>query len=491
MRISFDNSYARLPVRCFARVAPTGVDAPSWVAVNEGLAQRLGIDPAELSSPEGLEILSGNRVPEGADPLAMAYAGFQFGGWSPLLGDGRAILLGEVIDGEGGRCDIQLKGAGRTPFSHRGDGRAALGPVLREYLLSEGMAALGVPTTRALAAVLTGERVRRECSYSGAILTRVASSHVRVGTFQYFASRGDEEALRALADHVIARHYPAAGDSEQLYVALLDAVGGAQAELVARWQWAGFIHGVMNTDNTSVAGETLDYGPCAFVDTYHPDTVYSSIDRMGRYAYRNQPPIAHWNLAGLARALAPLMGDDPKLAVTWAQRSVDAFPGRYEAAYVAGGRLKLGLSESRPEDPGLIQELLACMAAQRADFTLTFRRLCDARGDDPGADGPARALFDDPSGFDRWIVRWRERLEVEGRSEGARRADMRSANPAYIPRNHRVEEVIRAAEDAGDLGPFHALREVLASPYEDQPGHEEYQAPPRPEEVVHRTYCGT
>ncbi|MGB8330728.1 MAG: YdiU family protein, partial [Polyangiales bacterium] len=374
----FDNSYARLPERFFARVRPTKVSAPALIRLNESLALHLGLDPERLSAPRGIEVLVGNRVPEGAEPLATAYAGFQFGSWVPQLGDGRAILLGELIDRDGVRRDVQLKGAGPTPFSRNGDGRAGLGPVLREYIVSEAMAALGIPTTRSLAAVATGEQIIRETHLPGAVLTRVAQSHIRVGTFQFFAGRRDEDALRVLADHVIARHYPEASRADNPILALLGAVMERQAELIARWQLVGFIHGVMNTDNMSIAGETIDYGPCAFMDGYHPDTVYSSIDHRGRYAFGNQPSIAHWNLAGLANALLPLIADDPHAAVALATEVIQTFPGRFEHYYRAGLQRKLGLTEAREGDVPLARDLLIRMAENAADFTLTFRRLCDA-----------------------------------------------------------------------------------------------------------------
>ncbi|MFJ5370862.1 YdiU family protein, partial [Bosea sp. CER48] len=362
--IPFDNSYARLPERFYASVGPTAVAAPRLVRLNEALALQLGLDPHWLKGPEGLAMLAGNSVAEGATPIATAYAGHQFGGFSPQLGDGRAILLGEVVDRDGLRRDIQLKGAGPTPFSRRGDGRAALGPVLREYIVSEAMAALGVPTTRALAAVLTGEAVRRETLLPGAILARVAASHIRIGTFQFFAARRDAEALRLLADHVIARHYPEVAGREAPHLALLEAVVAAQADLVARWMLIGFIHGVMNTDNMSIAGETIDYGPCAFMDGYDPATVFSSIDEHGRYAYGNQPPIALWNLTRLAEAMLPLLAENQDEAVALAQSAVNRFNEQFQSALVAGFRRKLGLVTEQPDDVLLIKELLDAM--QRA-----------------------------------------------------------------------------------------------------------------------------
>jgi len=487
----FDNSYAQLPERFYASLPPSPVPSPRLIRLNEELARHLGLDPGQLRNENGIEILAGNRVPDGATPLAMAYAGFQFGGWVPQLGDGRAILLGEVIDADGVRRDIQLKGAGRTPFSRMGDGRAVLGPVLREYIVSEAMAALGIPTTRSLAAVFTGEEIMRETLLPGAVLTRIAASHVRVGTFQYFAARRDVEALRVLADYVITRHYPELEGSVEPPLALLGAVIDRQASLVADWQLVGFIHGVMNTDNMSIAGETIDYGPCAFMDAFHPETVFSSIDHMGRYAYGNQPSIAHWNLAGFAQTLLPLVSNDREDAVTKATEVVNTFPERFQASYAAGLYRKIGLVDIREGDDELAQSLLSCMADNRADFTLTFRRLCSLKQERTQADDFVRGLFADSAAFDQWIARWRQRLASEGRSDVERQTDMRCVNPAFIPRNHRVEQVIRAAEDDGNLAPFDELINVLAAPYEDQPGCEWFENPPHPEEVVKQTFCGT
>ena len=487
----FDNSYAQLPERFYASLPPSPVPSPRLIRLNEVLARHLGLDPGQLSNESGIEILAGNRVPDGATPLAMAYAGFQFGGWVPQLGDGRAILLGEVIDADGVRRDIQLKGAGRTPFSRMGDGRAVLGPVLREYIVSEAMAALGIPTTRSLAAVFTGEEIMRERFLPGAVLTRIAGSHVRVGTFQYFAARRDVEALRLLADYVITRHYPELEGVGEPYLALLGAVIDRQASLVADWQLVGFIHGVMNTDNMSIAGETIDYGPCAFMDVFHPETVFSSIDHMGRYAYHNQPSIAHWNLAGFAQTLLPLVSDDQEDAVARATEVVNTFPERFQAFYAAGLYRKIGLADIRKGDDELAQSLLSCMAENRADFTLSFRRLCSLKRDGTEADDAMRELFAAGSAFDQWVVRWRKRLATEGRSDLERQTDMRCVNPAFIPRNHRVEQVIRAAEDDGNLVPFDELVNVLAAPYEDQPGCEWFENPPHSEEIVRQTFCGT
>jgi len=486
---SFENTYAALPDRFFARLAPTPVRAPQLIRLNEALADHLGLSPQFLSSPQGVDILAGNSVPAEAEPIAMAYAGHQFGNWVPQLGDGRAILLGEIIDQDNVRRDIQLKGAGPTPFSRQGDGRAALGPVLREYVVSEAMAALGVRTTRALAAVVTGETVAREGPLPGAVLTRVARSHVRVGTFQFFAARGDIEALRLLADYVIARHFPQAMGSKCPYTALLHAVIERQAHLIAHWQLLGFIHGVMNTDNMSIAGETIDYGPCAFIDTYHPETVYSAIDRMGRYAYSNQPPIAQWNLAVLAQSLLPLFGKPREKAISDAQAAVDRFPEIFEAAYQAGMGAKLGLADRHAGDTELAADLLTVMAAQKADFTLTFRRLSEISATDPKPENALGELFDDPGAIAGWSARWRQRLSRDSLPEARRQEAMRAANPAFIPRNHLVEEVIKAATENWDFAPFKKLLAVLATPYED--AADEYCSPPRPDQVVHQTFCGT
>jgi uncharacterized protein YdiU (UPF0061 family) len=486
----FQNTYAALPANFFARVAPTPVASPKLIKLNRPLAVHLGLDPDRLSSPEGAEILAGKRVPDGADPIAMAYAGHQFGQFVPQLGDGRAILLGEVIDTDGIRRDIQLKGSGPTPFSRRGDGRAALGPVLREYIVSEAMGALGIPTTRSLAAVMTGESVLRETPLPGAVLTRVASSHIRVGTFQYFAARSDTEGVRRLADHVIARHYPHVANADRPYHALLEGVIARQAELVARWLLVGFIHGVMNTDNTSISGETIDYGPCAFMDHYDPAKVFSSIDEMGRYAYANQPRIALWNLTRLAECLLPLFSDVQDKAIEEAQSALADFAERFNDAYKTGLRGKLGLFAERDGDQALAQDLLDAMAKNQADFTLTFRRLSDA-GLGPEHDGDVRRLFAEPAAYDEWAARWRQRLGEEPQDPAQRQAAMRSVNPAFIPRNHRIEAVIEAAVNRDDFAPFEELLAVLSKPYEDQPAYAGYADPPEPHQCVLQTFCGT
>lgn len=468
IHIPFDNSYARLPERFYGRQPPTPVAGPpGLIALNAPLAEELGLDPATLAESEGLEVLAGNRVPEGAAPLAQAYAGHQFGGWVPQLGDGRALLLGEVVDVGGQRRDIQLKGSGRTAFSRMGDGRAWLGPVIREYLVSEAMHALGVPTTRALAAVSTGEQVFREAPMPGAVLVRVASSHIRVGTFQFFAARKDVEALERLAAHVVARHYPdASGPLEMLEMAV-----ERHARLMARWMSVGFIHGVMNTDNAHVAGETIDYGPCAFMDAYHPDTVFSSIDRFGRYAYARQPEMANWNLAQFAIALLPLLGGDDA-AVEAASAAVRRFPDLYEAAWLDAFRAKIGLASTEDGDVYLIRALLENMANSGADFTNAFRAL--SRGEAP----------------EGWVSRWEERLARDGRSREEQIETMRKANPAVIPRNHRIEKAIQDAV-SGNLDTFRDLNRVLSTPYELGDADAAFADPPAPEERVLRTFCGT
>ncbi|HEX6693379.1 MAG TPA: YdiU family protein [Longimicrobiales bacterium] len=502
--IPFDTSYARLPERFYARTQPTPVTSPRLVKLNVALAGELGLDPSFLSGDAGLAMLSGNALPGGAAGIATAYAGHQFGGFVPQLGDGRAILIGEIVDRNGIRRDIQLKGGGPTRFSRGGDGRAAIGPVLREYIISEAMQALGIPTTRALAAVTTGQVVLREGALPGAVLTRVASSHIRVGTFQYFAARGDDEAVRLLADHVIARHYPDAADASNPYRALLDGVVRAQGELIAQWLLVGFIHGVMNTDNCSVAGETIDYGPCAFLDEYDPRAVFSSIDRMGRYAYGNQPAIGEWNVARFAECLLPLISDDDDQAVTDATESLTGYADAFERAYRRGLRHKIGLLAEHAGDVELAQDLLNLMASSAADFTSTFRRLSgvadtaeaaqatDAASAEGSADAASlRELFADQAALSAWLSRWHERLQLEPATPAARAAAMRAVNPAFVPRNHRVEETIRAATEHDDFGPFERLMTVLSRPFEDHPENAAYATPPSPEERVTQTFCGT
>ncbi|MFS8111564.1 YdiU family protein [Rhizobium jaguaris] len=486
--IPFDNSYVHLPPQFFAEQAPAPVAAPRLIKFNTALARDLGLD-ADALERDGAAIFSGNKLLPGSQPIAMAYAGHQFGGFVPQLGDGRAILLGEVIDRGGRRRDIQLKGAGPTPFSRRGDGRAALGPVLREYVVSEAMYALGIPTTRALAAVTTGEPVYREEVLPGAVFTRVAASHIRVGTFQYFAARGDTDSLRILADYVVDRHYPEIKDRKNRYLALMEAVAERQAALIARWLHVGFIHGVMNTDNMTISGETIDYGPCAFVDTYNSATVFSSIDHHGRYAYANQPAIGQWNLARLGETLLSLIDPSLDVAVDLANVVIKAYGERFQAHWLTGMRAKIGLATEEDDDLDLIQALLALMQQQQADFTLTFRRLSDlAESDEEAA---FAAGFKDPASAAPWLARWRERINREPKLPIDRARAMRGVNPAFIPRNHRIEQAIEAAVEDEDLSLFEVLLKVLAKPYEDQPAFAPYAEPPQPAERVLQTFCGT
>lgn len=489
--LSFDNTFARLPERFYARVDPTPVPQPELIRLNRPLAERLGLDPDALSAPDGVQVLAGNRVAETAEPLAMVYAGHQFGQWVPRLGDGRALLLGELVDRDGIRRDLQLKGSGLTPFSRMADGRAVLGPVMREYLGSEAMAALGIPTTRALAIVATGQAVYRDGAEPGAILTRVATSHVRIGTFEYFYRQGDHDSVRTLADYVIARHYPQLGDAENPYRALIEEVTRRTADLIANWLLVGFIHGVMNTDNVSLVGETIDYGPFGYVDTYHPATVYSSVDMHGRYAFNQQPRIGHWNLAQLAQTLLPLLADREEDAVEEARAALDTYAPRFEATYHAGLRRKVGLAEQHEDDMTLVFDLFQRMNRGRADFTLTFRRLSNVTADDPSTDAGVRELFSDPAKFDEWAAQWRERLAAESRSDADRRAAMRAVNPAYILRNHLAQRAIDAATRDRDFSVMDDLATVLAAPFDDHPGMEEYARPPAPGEAVTRTFCGT
>ncbi len=470
LHIPFDNSYARLPEGFYARLNPEPVSAPRLVAFNDDLAAVMGITPGDAA--QLTRVFAGNEVPDGAEPIAQLYSGHQFGTYNPQLGDGRAILLGETVGRDGLRRDIQLKGSGRTPFSRMGDGRAWLGPVLREYVVSEAMHALGIPTTRALAAAETGDTVWREGGLPGAVLTRVASSHLRVGTFQVFAARGDTRALQQLTEYAIRRHYPDADGP----MGLLASVRDAQARLIPAWMAVGFIHGVMNTDNCSIAGETIDYGPCAFMDTYHPDTVFSSIDVHGRYAYSNQPDIAVWNLAQLATALIQQM-PDREAAVEEATEIVHAMPALIQAEWLDRFRAKIGLTTAQDGDLQLISDLLTRMAENQADFTNTFRAL---------GSGSARDQFADPAAFDTWEADWLSRLEHEPDPAPV----LQRANPALIPRNHRVEEMIASAV-AGDYSRFDRMRDVLAVPFVDRPEHADLRRPPAPGEEVRATFCGT
>jgi serine/tyrosine/threonine adenylyltransferase len=488
MDLGFEHSYAALPPQFFASVSPTPVAAPALVVLNEPLARWLGIDVQRLL-PQAADLLSGRTLPGDARPIAMAYAGHQFAHFVPQLGDGRAILLGELRATDGHLYDVQLKGAGQTPFSRAGDGRAALGPMLREYLVSEAMHALGIPTTRSLAVVATGERVLREQPQPGAVLTRIAASHLRVGSFEYFSARRDTDSVRTLLDYAIGRHYPAAATAPNPALAFLEQVAARQAALIAQWMSVGFIHGVMNTDNMAISGETIDYGPCAFMDHYDPKTVFSSIDHRGRYAYGNQPAIAQWNLARLADCLLPLIDADQATAVARATLIIETFIAQFDSQFCQRLRIKLGLVATQDADADLINALLSLMKESRADFTLTFRQLSDA------ALGTAhettlRTQFQDLPALGAWLERWRARLGVDAQAPAAVAAAMRKVNPAFIPRNHRVEAALTAASN-GELAPFITLLNVLGHPFDDQPGHADLMVPPREDERVLATFCGT
>lgn len=479
----FDNSYARLPEYFYRRVNPQPVKQPTLIILNESLATELKLPTERLKEDEQVAVFGGNRIPEGAEPLAMAYTGHQFGHFNPQLGDGRAILLGELLNNKNERFDVQLKGSGRTPYSRGGDGRAAMGPVLREYIMCEFMHTAGIPTTRALAAVSTGENIMREHLLPGAIITRLSQSYVRVGTFQFFAAQQNFQAVRELADYVIARNYPEAASTDNPYQALLEAVIQRQAELIAQWMQIGFIHGVMNTDNASIAGETIDYGPCAFMDNYHSDTVYSAIDQQGRYAYRNQPPIGHWNMCRFAETLIPLLDEDSEAGAAIAQQAINTYPDLYQDSWLHGMRNKLGLQQQNDDDEVLINNLLTIMSDHKADFTLTFRGLAETE--------LLPEALKHTEDFQHWSTQWQQRLAIETRSEADRLAAMLAVNPLYIPRNHLVEAVIRSAEDHGDFKPFHDLVALLEKPFQKQTISEKYTQPPRPEQIVQNTFCGT
>lgn len=487
-RFRFDNSFAQSLDGFFVPWQAAKASAPQLWLLNHQLAQELGLDPAELDSSAGAEIFSGNVAPEGSVPLAQAYAGHQFGGFSPKLGDGRALLLGEVIDTNNRRRDIQLKGLGRTPFSRNGDGKAALGPVLREYLIGEAMYALGIPTTRALAAVTTGEVIHRETPLPGAVLTRVAASHIRVGTFQYFAARDETDKVKQLADYAIARHYPAAKSAANPYLAFLEAVIDAQASLIARWMSIGFIHGVMNTDNMTISGETIDYGPCAFMDAYAPGTVFSSIDQHGRYAYANQPPIAHWNLARLAETLIPIIDSDRDRSVQILTDAINSYPAIFQNYWLDAMRAKIGVTAQHENDFELVNDLLSVMEAADADFTGTFRRLSYAA---LGDNDPVRALFTDPAAIEAWARRWRARLAQEGRDPDTIAREMKRINPIYIPRNHKVEEALNAAVERGDMAPFTRLLKLVSNPFDEIEGNEAFTVPAPASAEPYQTFCGT
>lgn len=482
---AFDNTYARDLEGFYVPCQAAHVAQPRLVRFNHALATELGLDPATVDPAASAPLFAGNVVPEGATPLAQAYAGHQFGGFSPRLGDGRAVLLGEVIDRHGQRRDIQLKGSGRTPFSRRGDGKAALGPMLREYLISEAMYALGIPTTRSLAVACTGEPVYRETVLPGAVLTRVAASHIRVGTFQWCAAHGDQAQVRRLADYVLARHCPEVRGHANPYLSLLEHVCDRQAALIARWMHVGFIHGVMNTDNMTLSGETIDYGPCAFMDYYDPMTCFSSIDHQGRYAYANQPGIAQWNLARLAETLLPLIDADTQAAIARATAVIHAFPARYQHYWLRGMRTKLGLLTEAEEDMDLAIGFLAAMEGQHVDYTLAFRALAEAAS---GADAQLGALFADATAYERWRVAWWARLAREAVAPAGRAQAMQKINPAFIPRNHRVEEALSAAVERDDYAPFATLLDVLAHPFDDQPAFADLAEPAALDQAGYRTF---
>ncbi|MEK3884351.1 protein adenylyltransferase SelO family protein [Paenibacillus sp. PL2-23] len=479
-----ESSYGKLPSLFYSKLGPSPVSEPELVILNDKLASAMGLNPDALRGQEAVDVFAGNRVPGGAEPLAQAYAGHQFGHFT-MLGDGRALLLGEQLTPDGGRLDVQLKGSGRTPYSRGGDGRAALGPMLREYIISEAMHGLGIPTTRSLAVASTGEPVYREDMLQGAVLTRVAASHLRVGTFQYAAGAGTAEELRLLAEYAIERHYggPGPGPEENRYVYLLREVLKRQAALIARWQLVGFIHGVMNTDNMTISGETIDYGPCAFMDTYDPATVFSSIDANGRYAYRNQPRIGVWNLARLAESLLPLLHEDDEQAVKLAEAVLSEFNGHFQSHYLSGMRAKLGLFGEEPEDEALIQELLKLMEEHCADYTNTFRALTLGQ--------PAATGMGEVPAFGQWLEKWQGRLSRQKETEAASRELMRRSNPAVIPRNHRVEEALAAAAERSDYAVMERLLSVLADPYAYSPEQEAYAEPPAASDSPYQTYCGT
>lgn len=479
---NFDNSYARLPKTFFTSTIPAPVRSPKLVIVNSPLAASLGLNDEALQSNEGVAALAGNHLPEGATPLAQAYAGHQFGHFN-MLGDGRALLLGEQITPQGERFDIQYKGSGRTPYSRGGDGRAGLGPMLREYIISEAMHALGIPTTRSLAVVTTGETVIREMDQPGAILTRVSASHIRVGTFQYAAKWGSIDELRTLADYTLERHYPDIKDDGNRYVSLLREAIKRQADLIAKWQLVGFIHGVMNTDNMTISGETIDFGPCAFMDAYDPATVFSSIDHQGRYAYGNQPYIGGWNLARFAETLLPLLHDDQEQAIEIAQEAISNYNKLYHSNWFAGMRAKLGIFNEEEQDESLIEDLLSMMQKYRADYTNTFRALTSGTHEDT-------ALFGSEE-FAKWHESWQARLDRQEESEASSKQLMQQSNPALIPRNHRVEEALEAAVENGDYSVMHRLLDVLANPYDHSSEQTAYCTLPSDSSLPYRTYCGT
>jgi uncharacterized protein YdiU (UPF0061 family) len=490
VNIEFDNSYGRLSDKFYSRLELNCVSKPELIRINSELAGDLGIDPGWLSSKDGIDMISGNAMPDGADPLASVYAGHQFGHYVPRLGDGRALLIGELISRQGVRYDIQLKGSGPTPYSRGGDGRSPLGPVLREYIVSEAMHHLGVPTTRALGAVLTGNEVKRESNLPGAILTRVSQSHIRIGTHQYFAAYDDIASLASLVEHVIDRHYPEVKECDEHVLGMFQAVMVKQADLIANWQLLGFVHGVMNTDNMLLSGETIDYGPCAFIDGYNEHAVYSSIDRGGRYSYRNQPGICHWNLSCLAQSLLPLAENSEERALEDLRTVLNSFPELYSQSYIDIARRKFGLISKEKDDLELVENWFQILADVKDDFTLAFRRLSDI-ADESNAIGCVGDLLEFSEQYQDWIVQWKTRCSRDDVDPGERQTLMYSVNPLYMPRNHLVKNVIDAATENGDYGPFNLLVDVLANPYVFQPGLEYFAKPPNDNEIVIRTFCGT
>ncbi len=488
-KFEFDNTYARdldgFYVPWKGEIAPT----PKIVQLNRPLASELGLDADAFDSAAGAAIFAGSVSPDGAEPLAQAYAGHQFGGFSPQLGDGRALLVGEVVDKNGERRDIHLKGSGRTPFSRGGDGKAVLAPVLREYLIGEAMHGLGIRTTRALAAVTTGELIERDGPKPGAVLARIASSHLRVGTFQFFAARDDQDKVRMLADYAIARHYPDLADTDGKYLSFLSRVIAAQAALVASWMHVGFVHGVMNTDNMTISGETIDYGPCAFIDAYDPKVVFSSIDHAGRYAFGQQPVIAQWNLARLAETLLGLIdGQDHDNAIRLATNEVNSFIPRYTKVWTEGMRAKIGLASVEDADGGLINQMFASMEGQGVDYTQFFRRLADVN---LGPDDGVMDLFDDPASATNWLNQWRDRLMRDPQDPADRAQAMNQVNPVYIPRNHLVEAALQAAQNDDNLVPFNALLDVLLDPFQARDGLANFANPAPDSFGDYTTYCGT
>ena len=487
--INFDNSYARLPKSFFECIKPTPVKEPKLVRFNKLLANEIGLNVIEDNDILS-DIFSGNIVPEGSEPIALVYAGHQFGYFVPQLGDGRAILLGEIVNNGGCRFDIQLKGSGQTSYSRSGDGRAPLGAVIREYIISEAMHSLNIPTTRSLAIIVTGELVSRETLLPGGILTRIASSHLRVGTFEYFAASDDQENLQLLADYSINRHFPNIKKSNLRYQTFLESVCDRQAALIAKWMHVGFVHGVMNSDNASISGETIDYGPCAFMDSYDPATVFSSIDHHGRYAYGNQPNIAQWNIACLGECLLPLIHPDRNKAIGIAEEILDSFQDKFRKYWLSGMYKKIGLTQNEPEDINLLEQLLELMKENKTDYTLTFRYLSDAIENDTG-NSNFEKQFLSQNKISEWLVSWRKRLKIQSASFKKIKMSMQKENPAFIPRNHRIEKAIYEAVDNNDYSYMDHLILLLNKPYQDQPNNSEYMHPPEKPDHNYQTFCGT